>query len=203
MDFCQRFCAIFARNFSTIFSGSSVILLGDILPPLQIGNRLKYIFDDAASKRAAEFPLGVLTAENRDVWAGVREHLVQTNNEQALETIDSALFCLALDDNADYSADDPVPIVQNMLHGDKDGLINRWYDKSFTLIVAKDGNAGINFEHSWGDGVAVLRYFNEVYKETTTAPFFHPADVQHLSAADAADDVHKISKVIARKKITE
>lgn len=155
---------------------------------------MKFIFDDAASERAAEFPLGVLTAENRDVWAGVREHLVETNNGKALKAIDSALFCLAIDDKADYSADDPVPIVKNMLHGDKNGLINRWFDKSFTLIVAKDGNAGINFEHSWGDGVAVLRYFNEIYKETTTAPFFHPTDLQHLSAADVAGDVHKIGK---------
>ncbi|XP_058056440.1 carnitine O-palmitoyltransferase 2, mitochondrial-like [Anopheles bellator] len=34
--------------------------------------------------------------------------------------------------------------------------------------------AGINFEHSWGDGVAVLRYFQEIFKETTKAPFVHP-----------------------------
>lgn len=32
----------------------------------------------------------------------------------------------------------------------------------------------MNFEHSWGDGVAVLRYFNEVWKETTEKPFVHP-----------------------------
>ena len=35
----------------------------------------------------------------------------------------------------------------------------------------------MNFEHSWGDGVAVLRYFNEVWKETTTKPFVHPETV--------------------------
>lgn len=134
----------------------------------------------------------MLTAENRDTWASVREHLVNTQNEHALETIDSALFCVAIDDKANYDNDNPVPIVQNMLHGDKNGLINRWFDKSFTLIVARDGNAGINFEHSWGDGVAVLRYFNEIYKETTTKPFFHPSDIQHLSSVDVGNDIHKI-----------
>ena len=42
------------------------------------------------------------------------------------------------------------------------------------MILTKDGRASVNFEHSWGDGVAVLRYFNEVWKETTTKPFVHP-----------------------------
>lgn len=111
--------------------------------------------NDAASNKAAEFPLGVLTAEHRDTWADVREHLEKTYNEAALETVDSALFVLALDDKADYSPEDPVPIVQNILHGDSNGLINRWFDKSLSLIVCKDGNAGINFEHSWGDGTEI------------------------------------------------
>lgn len=34
--------------------------------------------------------------------------------------------------------------------------------------------AGINFEHSWGDGVAVLRFFQDIYKEITNKPFIHP-----------------------------
>lgn len=124
------------------------------MPPRAIANRLKFVLNDEASNKAPEFPLGVLTSENRDTWAAVREHLVDIHNESALDTIDSALFVLALDDKANYSADDPVPIVQNMLHGDANGYFNRWYDKSFSLIVCKDGNAGINFEHSWGDGMA-------------------------------------------------
>ena len=52
----------------------------------------------------------------------------------------------------------------------------RWFDKSFQLVVCKDGKAAVNFEHAWGDGVAVLRFFNEVksnfenfsYSETCT-----------------------------------
>lgn len=122
------------------------------MPPRTIANRLKFVLNDDASSKAAEFPLGVMTAENRDTWADVREHLVDTHNETALNTIDSALFLVSLDDKADYSPENPVPIVQNMLHGDSNGLINRWFDKSLSMIVCKDGNAGVNFEHSWGDG---------------------------------------------------
>lgn len=50
----------------------------------------------------------------------------------------------------------------------------RWFDKSFSLIVTRDGLAGLNFEHSWGDGVAVLRFFQDIYAETTKKPFIHP-----------------------------
>lgn len=34
--------------------------------------------------------------------------------------------------------------------------------------------AGVNFEHSWGDGVAVLRFFQDIYAETITKPFVSP-----------------------------
>lgn len=199
---------------------------GNIEPPRSIVNRLKFVLNDSASSSAAEFPLGVLTAEQRDTWADVREHLLQSHNEAALDTIDSALFVVSLDDNAEYSeksiTENPVPMVQNMLHGDKNGLNNRWFDKSLSLIVCKDGNAGINFEHSWGDGkpqiysrktifskkkffktikikyhlistgVAVLRYFNEIYKETTTNPFCQPSDVKSSLIEDVGDDIFKI-----------
>ena len=42
----------------------------------------------------------------------------------------------------------------------------RWYDKSFTLTFTNDGNVGVNFEHTWGDGQTVLRYANETYKDS-------------------------------------
>ena len=47
---------------------------------------------------------------------------------------------------------------------------DRWLDKSFQLVVAANGKAAVNFEHAWGDGVAVLRYFNEVYAASCGLP---------------------------------
>ena len=41
-------------------------------------------------------------------------------------------------------------------------FFKRWFDKSLQLIICKDGKAAVHFEHAWGDGVAVLRFFNEV-----------------------------------------
>ena len=42
--------------------------------------------------------------------------------------------------------------------------------------MAKNGKASVNFEHGWGDGVAVLRYFNEIYDASlnSTAPLPTP-----------------------------
>lgn len=40
--------------------------------------------------------------------------------------------------------------------------------------MTQDGCSGVNFEHSWGDGVAVLRFFQELYSETIKKPFIHP-----------------------------
>lgn len=37
-------------------------------------------------------------------------------------------------------------------------------------MVANNSGAAISFEHAWGDGVAVLRLFTEIYKETINKP---------------------------------
>lgn len=44
-------------------------------------------------------------------------------------------------------------------------FVCRWFDKSFQLVVTRGGYAALNFEHSWGDGVAVLRFFEEIYND--------------------------------------
>ncbi|XP_053693990.1 carnitine O-palmitoyltransferase 2, mitochondrial [Sabethes cyaneus] len=141
---------------------------GEIEQPETLLARFKHVLED--TRPPAESPLGLLTTENRDTWAKIRYHLSEIGNEKALRKVDSALFCLCLD-NQTSNPDQPIPTIRNFLFGDG---TNRWFDKSFSLIVAKDGTTGINFEHSWGDGVAVLRYFQEIYKETLSTPFVHP-----------------------------
>ena len=61
----------------------------------------------------------------------------------------------------------PIPFLSPSLH--------RWFDKAFSLIVAEGGLSAINFEHAWGDGVAVLRFMTEVYRDTTQNPYVPPA----------------------------
>lgn len=155
---------------------------GNLVKPAEIQSHLKYILSDPAP--AAAFPPGVLTSENRDVWAGLRDKLLAAGNAEVLHIVDSAIFCLCLDEK---SMQDPVHISYNMLHGDG---CNRWYDKSFSLILTKDGQASVNFEHSWGDGVAVLRFQNEIFKDTTEQPLVHPGSP--AAAVDSASAVRRL-----------
>ncbi|XP_077292463.1 carnitine palmitoyltransferase 2 [Arctopsyche grandis] len=150
---------------------------GNIIEPSQILSRLNYIMSD--TRPPNEHPVGILTTQDRDVWASQRHHLLQIGNEKVLKHIDTALFNLVLDDET-MDGDDKK-VIRNFLHGDGK---NRWFDKTFSLIVAGDGVAGVNFEHSWGDGVAVLRYFNDIYKETTTKPFVTPDSVGNEQDVD-------------------
>lgn len=122
----------------------------------------------------------VLSAEDRDVWAIAREHIVNTSAENAksLEMLDSAQFTIALDDLAFNADTEVLDAAHNYLHGNcklqGDKPLNRWFDKSFGYMFDAAGHASITFEHSWGDGVAVLRAFNEIYEDSTRNHFVHP-----------------------------
>ena len=57
-----------------------------------------------ASNSMAEYPLAVLTAERRDTWADLREHLGKNkNNKTLLDNLDGALFGVFLDDKGLHS----------------------------------------------------------------------------------------------------
>ena len=50
-------------------------------------------------------------------------------------------------------------------------FFHRWFDKSFQLIIDGNAESSIHFEHAWGDGVAVMRFFNEVHEHTIKENF--------------------------------
>ncbi|XP_029428828.1 carnitine O-palmitoyltransferase 2, mitochondrial-like isoform X2 [Rhinatrema bivittatum] len=139
----------------------------NILHPSEIQASLHQIL--LHSDQLSQFPIGYLTTEERNTWALLRQQLLDAGNEENIHQIDSALFCLCLDD---ISIKDNIQLTHTMLHGYG---FNRWFDKSFCLIVTNDGTAGINFEHSWGDGVAVLRFINEVFHNSTKYPALTPS----------------------------
>ncbi|CAL1275003.1 unnamed protein product [Larinioides sclopetarius] len=143
---------------------------GNIIPPCHIKDLINYILSD--SQAPPSHPVSVLTTENRDVWADARSRLEKLGNAEQLKLIDSAIFVLALDEET--LGTDLIKSGHHMLHGP---VHNRWFDKSFTLIITKDGKAALNFEHAWGDGVAVLRYFNEVFTDSTKNHFVGPKTV--------------------------
>ncbi|XP_054722651.1 carnitine O-palmitoyltransferase 2, mitochondrial-like [Uloborus diversus] len=160
---------------------------GNIMPPAYIFSLMSYILTDSCPPPS--HPISYLTTENRDTWAEARNHLEKLGNAEQLKLIDSAIFVLSLDDES--LQEDLVKSAHHMLHGP---AYNRWFDKSFTLIITKDGKAAINFEHAWGDGVAVLRYFNEIYSDSIKNHFVRPKTVP--ANIDASHRVRRLDFVL-------
>lgn len=102
------------------------ILSGNILPPSDLLACLKYILDDTAPP--ADYPVGVLTTENRDVWAKARQHLESIGNADIFSLIDSGIFTLCFDD-AEIAGDLQF-LLRHFLHSDG---CNRYLNADRTL----------------------------------------------------------------------
>lgn len=102
--------------------------------------------------------VGHLTTKARAEWAASREALraLDPANAQACETIETALFCVALEDTVPADA---RQACEHLLHGDSG---NRWFDKSVTLVVFGDGSAGLNGEHCELDGTTVVAFIDAI-----------------------------------------
>eukprot|EP00667_Euglena_gracilis_P003455 EG_transcript_3467 len=139
---------------------------GSIVPEAQIAARLAAVLHSAGTPPTS--PVPILTSAPRDDWASARAALeADPANAQALADVDGAILALCLDTEAEPFATDLRPLSRQMLHH---GGRNRWFDKSISLIVRPDGVAAVNFEHSWGDGVAVLRFSEDVFNDSLQRP---------------------------------
>ena len=145
---------------------------------------------------ASNPPMGALTTLPRDEWADARAQLLQ-GNAASLACIDEALFMVSLDDGEPTTLPEAKRL---MLHGEQP---NRWFDKSFQLVVAANGKAGVNFEHAWGDGVAVLRYFKGVHAAAAAAPVPSPGGVSEAAPAALPWDVPPAVGALAARAHTD
>uniref|UniRef100_A0A8C2K516 Carnitine O-palmitoyltransferase 1, muscle isoform n=1 Tax=Cyprinus carpio TaxID=7962 RepID=A0A8C2K516_CYPCA len=126
---------------------------GRHLWPSELELQFQRILDDKSEPQPGELKLPSLTAGNRVPWARARlKYFTEGINQASLEAIETAAFFLTLDDEA--HGYDPENIrsldlyAKSLLHGK---CYDRWFDKSFTLIVYKNGKIGVNTEHSWAD----------------------------------------------------
>lgn len=157
--------------FDVIDSDNHIMLLEQEL----VVNFTSIVHDSAKSTidDVAQSSFGVLTTENRRIWAKIRNSKAITANDvnkEILSVIDSSLFVVCLDD---VTMDNLSELAQNMLCGtsklDKGVQVgtcsNRWYDK-LQVIVTRNGKAGINFEHTGVDGHTVLRFVSDIYTDS-------------------------------------
>ncbi|CAG8485294.1 11681_t:CDS:10 [Cetraspora pellucida] len=133
---------------------------GERVPIKEIKRQLQLVVDQVNNATELQPPIGLLTGEHRDTWATARKKLESSSaeNKISFEAIDTALFCVALDD---YTTDTNIDISHhNCFHG-YDGR-NRWFDKAIQLIVANNGRAGVSGEHSPSDAVIPGRIFDYI-----------------------------------------
>ncbi len=148
-----------ARHIVVFFRGN--IFRMDVLgqdghpfPADDIEASLRSVLESGATRAGDDAAVGALTTKARAEWAADRQALLAGNpgNAAALETVESALFCLCLED---FAPANPEQACDQLLHGDSG---NRWFDKAVSLIVFADGTAGINVEHCGLDGTTILSF---------------------------------------------
>ncbi|CAJ0605158.1 unnamed protein product [Cylicocyclus nassatus] len=133
-----------------------------LLEACELQHQYEAILMQDIEPEPAERHLAVLTAGERTHWAKTRRAYFRSGiNKTSLNDIERAAFVVILDDEeVSYDKNDSTKLdrwAHNLLHGKG---YNRWFDKSFNMIISKNAHAGINAEHSWGDA-AVIAHFME------------------------------------------
>ncbi|XP_063471782.1 palmitoyl thioesterase CPT1C isoform X9 [Symphalangus syndactylus] len=123
-----------------------------LLSPRALEQQFQRILDDPSPACPHEEHLAALTAAPRGTWAQVRTSL-KTQAAEALEAVEGAAFFVSLDaEPAGLTREDPAASLDAYAHALLAGRgHDRWFDKSFTLIVFSNGKLGLSVEHSWAD----------------------------------------------------
>ncbi|XP_054719264.1 carnitine O-palmitoyltransferase 1, liver isoform-like [Uloborus diversus] len=134
---------------------------GRLLKPAELQVQLEQIIEDESQPVAGEHHLAALCANNRTIWANARNtYFSKGLNKASLKCIEDAAFFLVLyDEELDFDENDPSKLnefSQALLHGKGHSM---WLDKSFNLVVSKNGRLGCNCEHSWCDSPIMSHFW--------------------------------------------
>ncbi|MFE9100832.1 choline/carnitine O-acyltransferase [Actinomadura geliboluensis] len=163
-----------ARHIVVFFRGTMfrMDVLGPDGRPHTLGELRAGLGTILKAEAAEEPSAGHLTTKARAEWAASRDALLALGNDKALDEVETALFCVCLED---FAPANTLDACDHLLHGDSG---NRWFDKAVSFIVFGDGTAGINVEHCGLDGTTVLSFVDELLG----AP---PAELSRRSGAAA------------------
>ncbi|XP_029359236.1 peroxisomal carnitine O-octanoyltransferase-like [Echeneis naucrates] len=141
---------------------------GQILSPPELLRQLSYVRDCCEREPEGE-GVAALTSDERSRWAKAREHLISIDphNKTILETIQSSLFVISLDETKPYSTpENYTNMAQEALAGNP---TIRWGDKSYNSIAFSDGTFASNCDHAPYDGmvpVSLCWYIDQQIKAT-------------------------------------
>ncbi|CAG5119940.1 unnamed protein product, partial [Candidula unifasciata] len=135
-----------------------------LLKPCELEIIFQKIIDDDSPPADGEEHLAALTAGDRVPWAKARnEFFSKGKNKISLNAIEKAAFCVVLDTQPQkYDPDDPSKLDaygKAMLHGQG---YDRWFDKSFNIVVCSNGTIGFNAEHAWADAPVMAQLWEYI-----------------------------------------
>lgn len=122
---------------------------GRLLNPIELKHQIDQILNSNETPADNERNLAALTAMDRTKWSKMRSKYFSTGiNKDSLHAIESAAFFMSLDDEPfelsfDCSQERLDSQARMLLHGSGN---NRWFDKSFTLVITSDAQVGLKFE---------------------------------------------------------
>ncbi|KAJ6636276.1 Carnitine O-palmitoyltransferase 1, liver isoform [Pseudolycoriella hygida] len=125
---------------------------------------LKHQFDQILKMQEVpshgEKYLGSLTTWNRTNWAQAREAYFSSGiNKISLDVIESAAIFLVLHDKP-FDYDEMEYYASQSMYG---SIYDRWFDKSFQLIVGTNGRYAFNAEHTWSDAPVLGHMVEEMH----------------------------------------
>lgn len=126
---------------------------GRYLKPCELERSFQQILDDQSPPVGGEEHIPALTGGDRVPWAKARmEFFAKGKNKASLDAIEKAAFFITFDEvPQEFILGDQKSFdnyAGTMLHGNG---YNRWFDKSFNLVVLPNGRIGFCAEHSWAD----------------------------------------------------
>ncbi|XP_062841938.1 peroxisomal carnitine O-octanoyltransferase isoform X2 [Trichomycterus rosablanca] len=128
---------------------------GCIITPPEILRQLTYIKQICDGDVKGD-GVAALTSEERTRWAKARDYLISIDpvNKNILETIQSSLFVVSLDDaKPNCTPENYTMMTQLALTGDP---TVRWGDKSYNSISFADGTFASNCDHAPYDAMVLV-----------------------------------------------
>jgi hypothetical protein len=105
-------------------------------------------------------PVAVLTAGSRTVWGQAYQELIKTpENAEVLRLFHESIIVVCLD-GLKWGSNESLAEA-SALHGSKEELENRWFDKH-QMIVSEDGQVAFNLEATVSDRVHWAKWIGEV-----------------------------------------
>ncbi|EIN09589.1 acyltransferase ChoActase/COT/CPT [Punctularia strigosozonata HHB-11173 SS5] len=168
---------------------------GQVLSTGDIRRQIEHIYQSTAQEYPA---VGILTSNNRDVWAKDYAELAKDpHNASILRSVHSSAFAVCLDTEKPRG---PIEHSRYLWHGyypaapiltakrtGQMGLRNRWMDKPCQFVIFDNGEAGIVGEHSVMDGTPTTRMCDDALDDLYRPNFNHGSSLPSAPAPEPLD----------------